>query len=397
MKKEYLFLIALLFLLCCSTENDPVIPLKPTEKGSVDLVFMSRAETTFENIFKLYWSDRVNLLYGSYPNSLGTASDPRSPEHNIHAYLWGFGAVFSSFNAIVQHTENLEFRGKYEAKIKSALVQYYNTSKTPPGYSCFVYDFDMRLYDDAIWIGIDLADLYMKTRDSWYIDYAKSVWTFIMSGKDNMLGGGIYWDENSKNSKNTCSNAPAVVLGVKLYQATGDNSYLETAKEIYQWTKNTLQDPDDYLYWDNIKLDGRIEKPKYSYNSGQMLQAGVLLYNTTKSNQYLNDAKSVAEASYNYFFENFTSKSGEQFRIIKDGSLWFNAVMVRGFVELNQVEENGKYVTAINKSLENGWNYARESGTGLFNMNLSGDNVDEAKDILHQGAAAELYARMAVK
>ena len=94
-------------------------------------------------------------------------------------------------------------------------------------FGCFVNPHDQRLYDDAIWVGIDLADLYSKTKDSWYLDYAKSVWNFVLSGKDDELGGGVYWDENAKDSKNTCSNAPAVVLALKLYQITNDAAYLE--------------------------------------------------------------------------------------------------------------------------------------------------------------------------
>lgn len=399
MKKELLFFVAVLFLFCyCSPENEPIKPVAPPDKGTIDTVYMSRAEKTFETIFNLYWSDRVDLLFGSHPNSLGTPKEPNSPEHNTHAYLWGFGAVFSAYNAIVENGENIDFRRQYETKLKDALIQYHNTSKNPPAYACFVYDFDTRLYDDAIWIGIDLADLYKKTKDTWYLDYAKLVWNFILSGKDNLLGGGVYWAEDEKNSKNTCSNAPAAVMGMKMFEATNDNTYLQTAEEIYLWTKKTLQDPADYLYWDNIKIDGRIETPKFSYNSGQMIQAAVLLYNATKNEQYLTDAKLVAEACYNYFFQSFTSpNTGEQFRIIKDGDLWFNSVMIRGFVELNKVAENGIYTTAIKKSLDHGWKYARDPETGLFNTNLSGNNVNESKDILQQGAAAELYARMAVK
>lgn len=82
-------------------------------------------------------------------------------------------------------------------------------------------------------------------------------------------------------------------------------AYLENGKDIYKWTKSKLQDPSDYLYWDCIKTSGKIETSKFSYNSGQMLQAAVLLYNATGEEQYLTDAKLLAEACYNYFFENF--------------------------------------------------------------------------------------------
>ncbi len=33
--------------------------------------------------------------------------------------------------------------------------------------------------------------------------------------------------------------------------------------------KKNLQDSTDYLYFDNIRLDGKIGKAKFAYNSGQ--------------------------------------------------------------------------------------------------------------------------------
>ncbi|MDR1681886.1 MAG: glycoside hydrolase family 76 protein [Candidatus Symbiothrix sp.] len=401
MKKIFLFsLLILIALYSCEDSYPPIIPLEPIVKGSVDTVFMKRAEQTFDKIFQHYWSNKVELMFGSYPNSLGTPSEPNSPQHDVHAYLWGFGGVFSAFNAILQYTSNEDFRRTYESRLKKSLDQYMNTNKTPAGYGCFVFDYDARLYDDALWIGIDLADLYQYTNDEYYIENAKIVWNFVMSGKDSNLGGGIYWQESPRDSKNTCVNAPAIVFAMKLYQLTKEDIYLNTAEELYQWTKQTLQDPADYLYWDNIGIDGDIGTAKFSYNSGQMLQAGLLLYHATKNEQYLSDAKDVAAACYQNFFTDFTSSySGEQFKIIKDGSLWFNAIMVRGFVELNQLEENGVYMTAIRKSLDHAWRYAREEANGLFNANLSGNKTEEDanKDILYQGAIAELFARVAVR
>lgn len=399
MKRNSLLLIFLLVLLtCCKSEDAPIKAIKPNEPGSINEEYMSRAETTFANIFKYYWSERVGLMFGTYPNTLGTHDEPNSPDYNSHAYLWGLGGVLSGFNAIVQNTDNVDFRTTYESQLKRTLLEYYNTTKEPMCFGCFVNDHDERLYDDAIWVGIDLTDLYSKTKDNWYLDYAKSVWNFVLTGKDDALGGGIYWKESPRDSKNTCSNAPAVVLALKLYQVTNDPSYLETGKEVYKWVKSKLQDPADYLYWDCIKIDGTVETSKFSYNSGQMLQAAVLLYNTTGDAQYLTDAKLLAEACYNYFFENFVSNySGEQFRILKDGKRWFNAIMVRGFLELNKVESNGTYMLAIRKSLDHAWKYTRDAETGLFFKQFSGNEItDNPGDILDQGAIVELYAKLAV-
>ncbi len=397
----FLLSLSLLFLYACGADDELVNPIDPKEEEEeeeVEIVPKSKAEIQFDQVFSHYWSEEVELLYGNYSHTLSPQA-PTSPEYNVHAYLWGFGGVFSAFNAVAHSSPSPELFKQYESKLKTALLQYYTPNRRPVGFACFVNGHDERFYDDAIWVGIDLVELYMLTKDDWYLEYAEIVWDFVMSGYDNVLGGGIYWKEVPKDSKNTCSNAPAAVLGVKLYEATDDTKYLVTAKEIYAWVKNNLQDPKDNIYWDNKKLDGRIETWKFSYNSGQMLQAGVLLYNATNNDQYLYEAKILAEACYNEFFDkNFVSGfSGEQFPIIKDGHVWFNAIMIRGFIELDQVEKNTAYMTAIKKSLEHGWKYARDSNTGLLKSNLSGhdfEHADQSGDILFQGALAEMLARL---
>ena len=82
----------------------------------------------------------------------------------------------------------------------------------------------------------------------------------------------IYWCEQKKEAKHTCSNAPGSVLALKLFKATKDSIYYTQGKELYEWTKAHLQDSTDYLYFDNIRLDGKIGRAKYAYNSGQMMQ-----------------------------------------------------------------------------------------------------------------------------
>ena len=77
MKKNLLALAFLVGLLtCCKSEDAPIKPVKPTDPGSINKEYMSRAETTFANIFKYYWSDKVRMMFGSYPNTLGTPQEP---------------------------------------------------------------------------------------------------------------------------------------------------------------------------------------------------------------------------------------------------------------------------------------------------------------------------------
>ena len=382
----------------CEEKYDPIVALEPKEKQEVTYTdFISRAETTFEVVHNLYWSDKAQLMFSKYPNAKGLGNEPTSGEYEHHAMSWGYGGYVSAFATIAQTTTNLSFLTTHEAEIKATLEKYYNTSKQPNCFACFVNSHDDRLYDDAEWIGIDMADMYAFTRDSWYLEKAKSVYEFILSGMDDKLGGGIYWGESGSNrdTKNTCSNAPAAVMCMKLYNATNDDKYLNTAKELYTWTKDNLQDPGDYLYFDNKRVDdGSLGTAKFSYNSGQMLQAAVLLYNATNNEAYITDARNLADACYKKFFRKIVSQvSGEQFNIIDDGHRWFNAIMLRGFAELNKIEPNDTYTNAIYKTLEEAWKYTREDN-GLFLNNFSGTNYgDNPSDILQQGAIIEMFAR----
>lgn len=65
---------------------------------------------------------------------------------------------------------------------------------------------------------------------------------------NSKFDGGIYWCEQKKESKNTCSNAPATVLCMRLFKLTKDAKYLEQAKKTYQWTRDNLCDPSDFVY-----------------------------------------------------------------------------------------------------------------------------------------------------
>lgn len=151
-------------------------------------------------------------------------------------------------------------------------------------------------YDDNDWLAIDFCDLYALTKDQQYLLKAKELHEYIYSGWDDALGGGIYWCEQKKTSKNTCSNAPATVLCMKLYNLTKEQKYLDQAIETYNWTKKNLCDlPIRYIGITSDSIKQSV-KPKFTYNSGQMIQAGVLLYQTTSDETYLTDAKNTAKA-----------------------------------------------------------------------------------------------------
>ena len=126
-----------------------------------------------------------------------------------------------------------------------------------------------------------------------------------------------------------------------------------------------------------------------------MIQAASLLYKITKEKNYLEDAQNIASASYNFFFEEYSKTNNQQnYKIIKNGDIWFTAVMLRGFVELYTLDKNAVYINSFKENLTNAWTDMRESN-GLFNTDWKGIKKDEKKWLLTQGAMVEMYARLA--
>ena len=359
---------------------------------------LERAKATLDSVYTYYGVADRCLLRENYPFNAGykagyLASEDKA-QPNPYSYLWPFSGTLSAVNTIVE--ADAPYRKVLDGRVLPGLAEYLDTTREPAAYASYINTAPAsdRFYDDNVWLGIDFCDIYEATGDRKYLAQAEMIWKFIESGMDDVLGGGIYWCEQQKHSKNTCSNAPGTVYAMKLYAATGDEHYLEQARTLYRWTKEHLLDTGDGLYFDNVALDGNIGRAKFAYNSGQMVQAGALLYKATGDESYLKDAQRTAEACYGRFFEEFTPGDGEAFRIIRKGNVWFSAVMVRGLVELNAIDGNPAYVDAVQRSLDYAWEHARDEH-GLFETDFTGAEKQAEKWLLTQGAMAEMYGRMA--
>lgn len=354
-----------------------------------------RAVKTMNMIYSHYSSPKTTLLKEHYPRQESRKATYLADggQTNEYSYLWPYSGTLSAAAAIMESDPGYEKILK--EKVMPGLEKYFDTRQTPAAYSSYLAGAvpSDRYYDDNIWIGIDFTDLYLMTKDRLWLDKAEKVWKFIESGIDNRLDGGIYWCEQKKRSKNACSNAPGAVFAAKLYMATGNQDYLDWAKGLYTWTKEKLLDQKDNLYMDNMNLRGEVDGRKYSYNSGQMIQAGALLFKLTQRKEYLDEARKTAKACHERFFEPCTDDKGKEFRILTKGDIWFHAVMLRGLIELSKIDGNESYVNDVRKSLDYAWNHAR-TPLGLFHADMSGKDQDKSQWLLTQAAMAEMYARL---
>lgn len=357
---------------------------------------------TLDSLYSHYATDHPYLLREHYPFDASFKADYLADENaekgNSYSYLWPYSGTLSAAKAMYEATGESKYLTLIENLVIPGLECYRDTLRAPVSFASYIAGEKPsdRFYDDNDWIGIDLAELYLHTGDNKYLDKALKIWKFIESGADSRLGGGIYWCEQKKFSKNTCSNAPAAVMAIRLFQATGDSLYLRRAQEIYGWTRDNLQDPSDGLYFDNKKLNGRIGHTKYAYNSGQMLEAATLLYEATGIPSYLDDAKKMAENASLRFINGalVTDRYGD-FNLFTPGSIWFTAIMMRGYDELARITGDTRYMDAFARIMEFAWNSMRDPDTGLFNEDWTGREKKEKKWLLTQTAMVEMYAKAA--
>jgi rhamnogalacturonyl hydrolase YesR len=361
---------------------------------------LSCAKSTLKQIYRLYDAGHNNLLNETYPLKPGARVSYLTGDDTITgqrvAYLWPTSGVFSGVNALLGATGDKKYLNLLEKKVLPGLEQYYDSLRNPACYQSYITRAGKsdRYYDDNIWIALDFCDLYMLAGNHEYLEKSVNIWQFVLSGWDEKLGGGLYWCEQKKQSKNTCSNAPASVLALKLFVATRDSTYFNRGLQIYSWTKINLQDSTDHLYFDNKSLTGRIDRKKYTYNSGQMLQSAALLYRLTGDKTYLDEARYIAKSAMDYFTEEYITAEGKKIRLFKNTGNWFNAVLLRGYAELYRLDGNNQYITIFRDNMDQLWNHVRDKN-GLFSKDWKGEKEDKYKWLLDQAGLVEIWAVLA--
>ena len=359
--------------------------------------YLSIADSILSNVLNLYQTND-GLLTETYPvnpnQKITYLAGGTQQNGTLKAsFLWPYSGMMSGCVALYKATGNKKYKKILEKRILPGMEQYWDNSRLPACYQSYPTKYGQhgRYYDDNIWIALDYCDYYQLTHKPASLEKTVALYQYIYSGWSDEMGGGIFWCEQQKEAKHTCSNAPSTVLGVKLYRLTKDAKYLEKAKETYAWTKKHLCDPTDHLYWDNINLKGKVSKEKYAYNSGQMIQAGVLLYEETGDEQYLHDAQQTA-AGTDAFFRTKADKKDPTVKVHKDMA-WFNVILFRGLKALYKIDKNPAYVNAMVENALHAWeNYRDENG--LLGRDWSGHNKEQYKWLLDNACLIEFFAEI---
>ena len=169
------------------------------------------------------------------------------------------------------------------------------------GYGWYGYSFN----DDVMWQIIGAARAYLLTGNSLYINDAKRNFDLIWQRAYLGYVGLLRWAEQDgdRNSANSCVNGPAEVAACYIALGTGDESYFEKAKLLYENQRTYLANMSTGQVYDSAIFDPATGEVKSrntwasTYNQGTMLGAAVLLYQHYGDAQYRSDADKIISYS----------------------------------------------------------------------------------------------------
>lgn len=255
--------------------------------GSDAETLRRRGFDVLEQIRREYYLPKSKL----YANEIDAAGKKSGPCFN-----WGTGVLLSALNAAARLDR------KYRPWLREyadASRVYWNEKGPVPGYDVLPGPKDVdRYYDDNAWMVLALIETHEILGDRKYLDWAEQTMNYVLSGWDEKLGGGIYWHENEKKSKNTCSNAPSAAACLTVGRYRRAQELAGWARRILDWTRSKFQDPSDLLFWDNLTLSEKLDKTKWSYNTGLYLRASAMRGNRKGSDKEILQKTALSAISH---------------------------------------------------------------------------------------------------
>ena len=376
-----------------------------------------RSKVIADQMWKNYYDEELNGAINYYPYKDDTEEI---------ASVWHFTSILSLYIKLVKNNPNdAELKRKLNTVLEG--LECYHERRTD--YRAYAVkrgiDIDMAssgymadVYDDNMWIAREFLNAYETLNDESLLTKCEETIEYCLTGWDSSINsdtgaewGGIYWGPDYL-SKHACSNGPIISTLVRLSKINPDKvvngrTYLQWAKDVYDFGLKTFKMSND-LYGDMIGTEksggvttshGSLDTTAYTYNTGTMISGGAYLYEATKDEKYLNQAKKSMKASFEYFGDDEVLNGYYQFPL--GTTIWFNLTLFQGYYDLLLVDDSAsEYLALIQKSIDFAYNnylYDNYLPVNWVSGWQYGLTSDENKDVMDVCASAEIYALLSMK
>ncbi|QQL49987.1 glycoside hydrolase family 76 protein [Mucilaginibacter ginkgonis] len=362
-------------------------------------LYAERAKSIYSNIWTRFRvKSFTGLFLENYPggksDSLNYFQGSAVKERQV-SFLWPFSGVFSATNVLMRIPGQKNVYKPYQDSLIAGIEQYLDVVRKPEGYQAYPVKLEKsdRYYDDNGLVGIDYMESYFNTKNPVYLARAKNVFRFIMSGWTEDLGGGVFWVEGHPDQKPACSNGMALLTSLKIYEGCHEKYYLDQGKKFYNWMYTTLRDSTTGMITNDIKPGKGLNRTFWSYNTGSLIEAAVMLYRFTGKESYLIQAKALAKDSHAFY----KAAKHDEHLTYRIDLPWFMAVLFRGYEALYKVDKNDLYISALEHDINYAWENSRDKfGLVTHSWTTNPQDIKKPKWLLDEACIAEIYGRLSV-
>ena len=259
--------------------------------------------------------------YTSNHDNVG-AVGPQNSDKSAKEVQWYESGIF--WDALMNYAKITKDH-QYTTVVSNALSQAsYGDAQSFLGTSAMQKLFETiggKWNDDLNWWALATltgAELYgmkqtlVSTSAATYGGITENTFNQVQSDWDASCGGGIWWSRDrsnpkTKDYKSVITNAQQMMIATRLYGLTKNGTYLELAKQNYQWMKSIGLITSAWHVLDGVTYSPNgcvLSEKEFSYSYGVLVGSLALLSKYTNDPSYASDASNILDFSLSLFTVN---------------------------------------------------------------------------------------------
>jgi predicted alpha-1,6-mannanase (GH76 family) len=260
----------------------------------------------------------------------------------------------NALNAVIDYMQRTGSR-TYLSDVSTTFATAVNEAPPPtPG------NFIDTAYDDTQWWALTWLNAYELTRNPAYLQMVETIYSYVTTAwTPSQCGGGLIWQSNNAYT-NSITNELFLELSARLYLVTHQASYLQWAQKEWTWFSASGLINSSNLINDGLNSSCQNNgQTTWTYNQGVILGGLAALYQATHDEAYLTSAKQIANAAITTLVNSngiLTEPcSGPTCPSQNPDQTQFKGIFIRNLDALYQVTHDPTYREFINKNASSIW------------------------------------------